>query len=164
VREGGRGRREGAEAAGRRRRSSSVEHRTTEAAAPSHGDRRSSLAPCAPPASGDGDDHPAASPPLPRLPWAPCHVSVPGRAVREGFLLFPVREGFLLFPVVFPVPVAGCFPGNRDGKTDSAAMAYTGVGSLMTFGGVRDGLTQVVWSCKALSFSKDSNLPLDVFS
>jgi hypothetical protein len=103
TREGGRGRREGAEAAGgggRRRRSSSVEHqisssrhrwsssvehRTTEAAAPSRGGCRSSLAPRAPPASATVTttlQHLLLSPVLLPArstdpPMAPRHVGVP---------------------------------------------------------------------------------------
>jgi hypothetical protein len=99
----------------RRRQSSSVEHRTTEAAAPSRGGRCFSLAPRAPPASGDGDDHPAACPPLPRP--APGTKYRPSRGPRATSAFpdvhdsarSPIREGFLLFPVVFPVPRCGLF-------------------------------------------------------
>jgi hypothetical protein len=69
----------------RRRRSSSVEHRTTEAAAPSRGGWRSSLAPCTPPASGDGDDHPAASPALPRRVLAGNGARSLGRPHRDAW-------------------------------------------------------------------------------
>jgi hypothetical protein len=111
--------------------------------APNHGGGSSlprwlSLFPCSPRSTGfrDGDDHPAASSPLPRpapgAEYRPSHGPAPRRRSQTSATPpdLPFGKTSFFFPWRFQCPAAGCFPGNRDGKMDSAAMAYTGVDSL----------------------------------